>query len=571
VGLHRTAAALLALTATLLLQPAAAPADPRDGHADRVPDLLKAATVGAASITAGGAHSCAITSIGAVFCWGANAHGQLGDGTTTDSGSAVAATGALTGIAVQVDAGSAHTCAIDTDGLAYCWGDNSAGQLGNGAGPDHDAPARVDALADRTLVEITTGASHSCAIDEDGTAWCWGDNAHGQLGAPGLGASSATPVQVSTQTGMTDPVVDIAAGGDTTCAATTTGDTYCWGQGDQGEVGDGGSTDRSEPAAVPTGVTVRQVTTGVAKSCAMDALGAVLCWGAGIGDSAVPVDSGGTIFAQITAGGGHVCGLDRGQSPYCWGDNADGALGDGSTTDRADPVAVALGARDPDAILRDLEAGDRHSCALDDGGVAYCWGSNATGQLGDGTRIDSAVPVRVLGLPRSPAAVTGVTVTALDGGLRVSWQPAADFGTGTFDSYLATTSNFEANCTVTDQAGTGCDLSGLEAGHAYDVAVLTLTSDGSALSSFATATPSAAAPTTSPTPTPTATPTPTVQPTRPDVGPDEPTLPITGPPSWPLIAAGMLLTGLGAGLIRLSGPRRRPRPGTPARPASRVR
>lgn len=525
------------------------------GHADRLPALVKAATVGAASITAGRAHSCAITSIGAVYCWGADANGQLGDGQApTGSPTAVAATGTgdLTGIAVQVDAGAAHTCAIDTEGLAYCWGANGAGQLGNGDGPDQDTPVRVDALESRTLVEITTGDDHSCAIDDEGSVWCWGDDSHGQIGAPGLGASTSTPVQVSTATGMTDPVVDIAAGGDTTCAATATGKLYCWGQGDQGEVGDGASADRSAPVAVSTGTTVRQVAVGAARSCAVDADGNAFCWGAGLGAQPTAVDAGGTKFLQVAAGGAHMCGLDRDDTAYCWGDGGDGAIGDGSTADRADPVLVAAGDRAAGATLRDIEAGDRHSCALDDGGVAYCWGDDTAGQLGNSASGSSSVPVRVRGLPRAPAAVTGLTVTALDGGLRVSWLPAGDFGTGTFKSYLAVTSNFEATCTVTAPAGTGCDLTGLDGGHAYDVAVLTLTSDGSALSSFATAAPD-----------PVASLAPTAAPVEPGRDPD---LAVTGPTPLLLIAIGTLFIGLGMSLMlvrtgsgrRLGTLRRRP-------------
>jgi alpha-tubulin suppressor-like RCC1 family protein len=498
------------------------------------PDLVKAATVGAASIAAGGAHSCVITSIGAVYCWGDNAHGQLGDGDAPD-GSAVAVettgTGALTGIAVQVDAGAAHTCAIDTGGLAYCWGDNGAGQLGDGAGPDQHTPVRVDALADRTLVEITTGAHHSCAIDDQGSAWCWGDNAHGQLGVPGPTGGTAVPIRVSTLTGLTDPVVDIAAGGDTTCAATATGGAFCWGRGDHGEVGDGGGVDRAQPVAVSTGSTVRQVAVGVAKSCAVDASGDVFCWGAGLADQPVPVEAGGTAFAQITAGGGHVCGLDREQTAYCWGAGGEGEIGDGSAADRADPVLVALGGRDADGTLRDIEAGDRHSCALDDGGVAYCWGADDDGQLGNGGSAAADVPVRVLGLPRPPTAVTGLRVTALDGGLRVSWVPATDFGTGTFSSYLAVASDFEATCSVNAGDGAGCVLRGLRNGHDYDVAVLTLTVDGSALSGSVTAAPIGSAPAPG-------------QSGDPDDR-EQPTLPITGGSPLLLVALGTLLVGLG--------------------------
>ena len=553
----RGLAVLIALTLALL-PAAAAGADPGDGHADRVPDLVRAATVGAASITAGRSHSCAITSLGAVYCWGSNAHGQLGDGSLTSSPTAVQSTGPLADlIAVQVDAGAAHTCAIDTFGLAYCWGENTAGQLGTGDPIEQDKPSRVEALSDRTLVEITTGEDHSCAIDEDGTAWCWGDDTHGQLGAPGLTGSSATPVQVSTQSGMTDPVVDIAAGGDTTCAATATGKAYCWGQGDHGEVGDGDGVDRAEPVEVSTGGTVRQVAVGEARSCAVDASAAAFCWGEDLGVTPVEV-AGGVRFSEVSAGGGHFCGLDKQQNAHCWGSNTNGEVGDGSATDRPDPVELALGARDAASDLRDIEAGDKHSCALDESGTAYCWGADDEGQLGNGGSGASSVPVRVQGLPRPPTAVTGLTVTAIDGGLRASWSPAADFGTGTFGSYLALTSNYESRCEVTEVDGTGCDLKGLQGGHTYDVAVLTLTDKGSALSSFATGTP--ILPTPSPSPSVSPKPAPGEDPQAPDE------LPITGPA--PLLSTGVLLAAIGGLLLfTASEPRPARRRGRHRRPA----
>jgi hypothetical protein len=265
----------------------------------------------------------------------------------------------------------------------------------------------------------------------------------------------------------------------------------------------------------------------------VDADGAVFCWGSGLGVQPTAVDAGGTKFLQVAVGGAHMCGLARDHTAYCWGDGGDGAIGDGSTSDRADPVPVVAGGFVPGATVRDIEAGDQHSCALDDGGVAYCWGSDTAGQLGNSASGASSVPVRVTGLPRPPAAVTGLTVTALDGGLRASWSPATDFGTGTFQSYLAVTSDFEATCKVTVATGTGCDLTGLEGGHAYDVAVLTLTSAGSALSSFATAAPDAAP----------------VSPS-PSAGPGGGgTLPVTGLAPLLLVAIGTLLIGLGLSFL----------------------
>lgn len=507
-------------------------------------DSVKAATVGAASVTAGQGHSCAITSSGAVYCWGSNSDGQLGDGRmATDSSTAVAVRGGSMGVAVQVDAGEEHTCALDYSGVVYCWGDNSSGQLGSGAGPDRATAVRVDALVGRTLVEVTTGANHSCAIDDEGAAWCWGANAAGQLGL-GAGQTGGTPVpvRVSGATGLTDPVVDIAAGKDTTCAATADGVAWCWGSGEDGQLGTGGTADMDVPVRVSAagalaGVRVRQLGVGKEQSCAVDANGRVACWGrTSVGTRLTPARVAGSRFLQVVAGDAHACALDRDAGARCWGTGDDGRLGDGGTGDEPDPVLVAQGARDPQAPLEDLDTGDRHTCALDSRGAAYCWGADDAGQLGNGASGPSRVPVLVLGLPRAPLPVTGVRVTARDGGLHVTWQPVGDFGSGDFVSYLAVTAGLESRCEVEQPAGTGCDLTGLDNGTPYDVTVLTYTSDGNALSDFVTATPAEAPPAGTPPVAP-----PHLAPVPGDAG----GLPITGPGPIALVSIGFLLLGLG--------------------------
>jgi hypothetical protein len=508
------------------------------------PGTFNAATVGAASVTAGKNHSCAITSLGSIYCWGDNSAGQLGDGAVSrDAPTAVPVSlaGDLGGVAVQVDAGDTHTCALDAEGTAYCWGGNDDGELGIASTSDAAIPAKVDTLADRTLVEITAGARHTCAIDDEGAAWCWGDNSAGQLGVPGQSPGTTIPVRVSTATGMTGPVVDIAAGGDTTCAATDDGAAYCWGEGDAGQLGDGADRDADQPVAVSTagvlaGATVRQVAVGYAQACAVDDHGEVACWGDtanGRRDVPARANADGPRFNDISGGARHMCGLARGAVAYCWGSDVNGQLGDGATRHAYEPVRVAGGARGPDAELHDLEAGARHSCALDTRGVAYCWGADDEGQLGNGGGAASTVPVLVRGLPRPPAAVTGVRVTALDGGLRMSWRPATDLGSGSFIAYLAVTTDLTAGCQVATPGGTSCDLRGLANGVNYDVAVLTYTSDGTTLSTIGTAAP---------------------RPERSTTLAPLGGLPVTGSGPGLLIAAGCLLLALGLAALLVRKP-----------------
>ncbi len=504
--------ALVAVLALLPAAPAGAAEIPWPDALD--PDAVRAATVGATSVAAGGAHSCVATSLGGVFCWGENSSGQLGDDNApADSTTAVPASdnGDLSGVIVQVAAGEAHTCALNYDGSVFCWGDNSAGQLGIGGGPDRPVPTQVPKLAGRVIVEISAGAEHSCAIDEQGLAWCWGDNSAGQLGNPDEPAGSDEPVPVSTATAMTGPVVDIDAGGYTTCAATTDGAAFCWGADGNGQVGDDPAFgDKAEPAEVAAtgplggGAKVRLVAVGGRHACSVDDRGAAACWGedalgagaVGPQPEPVAVDTDGVLdgvrLDVLSAGGAHTCAVDTGGAAYCWGADTYGQLGDGgASADRDVPVVVARGARVA-ADLRDIDTGGRHTCALGDDGVVYCWGSDSSGQLGNGAAGAAGVPAQVVGVPRPPEAVRRLQLSAVDAGLRARWQEPADLGSGQFVLYLAITAGFEASCVVPARHTTSCTLPGLTNGTSYEAAVLVLTTDGATLSEFLPGTPRAA-------------------------------------------------------------------------------
>jgi hypothetical protein len=252
------------------------------------------------------------------------------------------------------------------------------------------------------------------------------------------------------------------------------------------------------------------------------------------------VDLAGAL-GEVTAGGEHTCGLNRAGRAYCWGEGADGRLGSGRPVASAVPVGAAAG-----ITLRDLDAGEEHSCAVDTRGYAYCWGAGADGQLGAGSTGASAVAVPVAGLPRPPGAVTGVRARALDGGLRIDWQPPADLGSGAFTYYWATTAGYESGCTLTVATAAGCELTGLRNDREYDVAVVARTEDGITVSSFVTAVPAAAAPLPSGAP----------EPRRMSVsvlpGPGD--LPVAGLSPLALVVLGAVLIGGGliARLVRRS-------------------
>lgn len=201
----------------------------------------------ARAVTAGNAHSCALTKAGAVMCWGSNEDGQLGDGGLTASAARVAVVGLGSGV-VAIAAGASHTCALTSAGAVTCWGANYSGQLGHaglGATGTSHVPVAVNDLPP-DVVAIAAGASHTCGLTASGAVACWGWNGWGQLG-DGTKAPRTTPIQPA---GLASGVVAIAAGGAYTCAAMGDGGLKCWGYNATGQLGDGTTETRMAPVDV---------------------------------------------------------------------------------------------------------------------------------------------------------------------------------------------------------------------------------------------------------------------------------------------------------------------------------
>ena len=344
------------------------------------------------TIAAGGRHSCMLEENGKAFCWGNNERGQLGDGSIEARGDPIAVVGDF--VLASLSAGVWHTCGVSRDGEAYCWGSNDAGQLGDGTTTPRSAPVRVNGSAQYRVVRA--GASHSCGLARSGTVMCWGSNAVGQLG-DGSRATRTTPAAIAL--GMQSGA--IAVGRSHTCALTLDGVAWCWGQNDAGQLGDGTTTVRSTPAPVSSDQRFISIAAGNQHTCAITTAGTAYCWGRNnfgqlgngtTSDANTPqlVDAA-TTFSTVTAGQLHSCARTRDGRAFCWGRNSYGQIGDGSTVDRPRPVAVR-GA----TTYASLNASGAHTCAVTVGGDGFCWGYNIDGQLGAGDRENASAPARVL-------------------------------------------------------------------------------------------------------------------------------------------------------------------------------
>jgi alpha-tubulin suppressor-like RCC1 family protein len=353
------------------------------------------------AISAGQSHTCSLATTGTAYCWGNGGSGALGAGSGSTNGSsspvAVAGTHAFTAIS----AGNLHSCALAAAGSAYCWGLNAYGGLGDGSTTNSTVP--VPLSGGLALSSVSAGGDyHSCGVTTAGAAFCWGNNASGQLGTGASSGPQTVPVAVAG--GLVFKAISTRA--NTTCGLTATGAAYCWGYNGYGQLGDGSRDNSSAPVAVTGGLSFLTISVGYYHVCGQTS-GGIYCWGRDesgeLGDGSTtdrsgPVlVSGSTAFTTVSAGAddgnGYSCGLTSGGAAYCWGYNATGLLGNGSTTNSSVPMPVAGGIQ-----FSSISAGGDHACGVATGGVLYCWGSDAYGQLGNGNGsfTNSSVPVVVL-------------------------------------------------------------------------------------------------------------------------------------------------------------------------------
>ncbi|HUC96800.1 MAG TPA: hypothetical protein VMR16_04020, partial [Candidatus Saccharimonadales bacterium] len=353
-------------------------------------------------------------------------------------GPSAAAIAAYNGAKVwlQLSSGYLYNCGIASNHQAYCWGYNGSGQLGNNSSSDSYVPVAVTnsgVLSGKTILSISSGANHTCALASDNQVYCWGLNASGQLGNNSF-TNSSVPVAV-TNSGVLSgkTILSVSARGNDSCVIASDNQAYCWGDNGYGQLGNNSVTNSSVPVAVVnTGVlsgdTVKSISTGQYHSCVIASDSQAYCWGynavnGALGNnsytnSPVPVAvtntgvlSGKTI-KSISTGYNFSCVVASDNQAYCWGSNSNGQLGNNSTTTSPVPVAVTnTGVLSSKTILSTI-AQDNSGCAIASDDQAYCWGYDFSSQLGNNSTTDSPVPVAV----NTSGVLNGKTILSGSGG-----------------------------------------------------------------------------------------------------------------------------------------------------------
>ena len=339
-----------------------------------------------ATVSSNSQHSCGVTTSGVAYCWGDNSFGALGDGTTANRLVPVAVAGGHAFRLITV--GGDFSCGIATSGAAFCWG--SGGVLGNGTSTGSLVPVPVAGA--HSFTELSASPWRTCGVTTAAETYCWGDNTLGELG-DGTTEYRLMPVVVTGGHAF----ATVSVGGYNTCAVTVGGLAYCWGSNLRGQLGDGTDwpwVQRTAPVAVLGGYTFRAVRAAWFGACGLTPTGGAYCWGSspsalercteydpnGLGLRTVacnrrPVALPGGLKFSALADGLARCGITTSGAAYCWG---------------ATPMALPGG--HSFAVMS-------AACGVTTGGVAYCWGDNSYGQLGDGTTNSSTVPVKVAGQP----------------------------------------------------------------------------------------------------------------------------------------------------------------------------
>jgi len=317
-------------------------------------------------VARGNEHSCYLDDKGDVFCWGNNLKGQLGYGTNDDSYVMdIAVKGGDLGEkkVVDISLGNSFSCALDSEGSVYCWGYNSKGQLGTGDLKNSSVPEKVDmsgALNGKKVEHIAAGVEHVCVIADDKSVYCWGNNGCGQLGNNSF-EDSAVPVKVDDTGVIKDKKIEhIDTLFDHNCVIDSEGFVYCWGRNEYGELGNGEKENSSVPVRATIGKNPDEIKSVV-----------------------------------VSTGYSHTCAVDNNGDLYCWG-YRNYSVVDTDVYDEYYNIKMTMDVGDASRYpIVEIDAGIGYTCMVNNIGQVYCWGENHFGQLGNATDSNSDLPVRV--------------------------------------------------------------------------------------------------------------------------------------------------------------------------------
>ena len=326
--------------------------------------------------------SCGLTRDGVAYCWGKNSAGQLGRGDTISDARPKPVAGNVRFAHISV--GDNHACGVSTAGQTFCWGQNQHGQVGNGSTTSALIPVAVAGA--EAFDRVSAGLKNTCALRADGAAYCWGRNEVGTLGTGEMGADSPVPVPVTG--GLRFRMVSV--GGGHACGVTNENRAYCWGAGADGALGNGSNLRAPSPAAVLGDLSFSVVRAGVYMTCGLTTEGEAYCWGfngsGGLGLGSINLGeqfsrpqkvATNQRFISLSTGGQHSCAVTAQGAAYCWGWNMYANLGTGNQIDSYTPAPMGPGIRWTSVEVRFL-----HGCGVNAVGETFCWGSETHGELG---------------------------------------------------------------------------------------------------------------------------------------------------------------------------------------------
>ncbi|MBC7658126.1 MAG: hypothetical protein H7249_00305 [Chitinophagaceae bacterium] len=370
----------------------------------------------AKQVSAGGSHSCAVLDDDSVACWGYNYAQELGYGDANKFGEGIdrymppsfPINLGPNKTAKSISVNYAHSCAILNDDSVKCWGQNASGQLGYGDAVKRGIPdaTPINLGPGHTAKSISTGLAHTCVILDNNAVKCWGANSAGQLGY-GDYQNRLVPLTLPIDLGAGRTAKSLSLGAYHTCAILDDSSLKCWGNNSNGQLGYGDKNLRPSPEALAidfAGVKVKTVASGAYHTCVVLQNGTVKCWGRnkqgqlGLGDSVdrllpdAATDLGaGHVPLTVSAGLEHTCSLFDDGTVQCWGGNSEGQLGTGDNVPHIaathSPISFGQG-----RLVKSIAAGRLHTCAVLDDSTLKCWGSNAYGQLGSGKIVNGSTP-----------------------------------------------------------------------------------------------------------------------------------------------------------------------------------